>query len=41
MDEKYFAKKVEAKWQKKWTETGAFEGSHSDQPKFYQLEMLP
>ncbi|MEO5859078.1 MAG: class I tRNA ligase family protein, partial [Pyrinomonadaceae bacterium] len=41
MDEKYFAKKVEAKWQKKWAETGAFEATHSDQPKFYQLEMLP
>ncbi len=24
MDEKYFAKKIEAKWQKKWAETQAF-----------------
>src|SRR5687768_17991871 len=42
MDEKYFAKKIEQKWQKKWAETGAFEASaESDKPKFYQLEMLP
>lgn len=42
MDEKYFAKKVEAKWQKKWAETGAFEAKiGGDKPKFYQLEMLP
>ncbi len=44
MDEKYFAKKIEQKWQRKWTETGAFEAeaeSCDDKPKFYQLEMLP
>ncbi|MBV9215317.1 MAG: leucine--tRNA ligase, partial [Acidobacteria bacterium] len=42
MDEKYFAKKVEQKWQKKWADTGAFEAEAGDpRPKFYQLEMLP
>ena len=42
MDEKYFAKKVEQKWQKKWLESGAFEAEIDDtRPKFYQLEMLP
>jgi len=42
MDEKYFAKKIEQKWQRKWAESGAFEAEiGGDQPKFYQLEMLP
>lgn len=42
MDEKYFAKKVEAKWQKKWARSGAFEAkADGGKPKFYQLEMLP
>ena len=42
MDEKYFAKKIEAKWQKKWLESGAFNADIDDEkPKFYQLEMLP
>lgn len=41
MDEKYFAKKIEAKWQKKWAESGAFEAKPDERPKFYQLEMLP
>ncbi len=42
MDEKYFAKKIEAKWQAKWAESGAFEAEISDEkPKFFQLEMLP
>ncbi|HQU93118.1 MAG TPA: leucine--tRNA ligase, partial [Pyrinomonadaceae bacterium] len=41
MDEKYFAKKVEAKWQKRWAETGAFVAKKDERPKFYQLEMLP
>ena len=42
MDEKYFAKKIEEKWQKKWAETGAFETEVDDaKQKFYQLEMLP
>ncbi|MFN2412899.1 MAG: class I tRNA ligase family protein, partial [Pyrinomonadaceae bacterium] len=42
MDEKYFAKKIEAKWQKRWAESGAFEAeADNSRPKFYQLEMLP
>src|SRR5438552_230342 len=42
MDEKYFAKKIEQKWQKKWAETGAFNAEIDDErPKFFQLEMLP
>lgn len=44
MDEKYFPKKVEQKWQQKWADSGAFEceaESCDDRPKFYQLEMLP
>ncbi|MGD9628700.1 MAG: leucine--tRNA ligase [Pyrinomonadaceae bacterium] len=42
MDEKYFAKKVEAKWQKKWDEARAFEVAvEPEMPKYYQLEMLP
>ncbi len=42
MDEKYFAKKIEQKWQKKWAESKAFEAAVDDaKPKFYQLEMLP
>ncbi len=42
MDEKYFAKKIEDKWQTKWRESGAFEAEIDDaKPKFYQLEMLP
>ena len=42
MDEKYFAKKIEQKWQKKWAESGAFHAEiDADKPKFYQLEMLP
>lgn len=42
MDEKYFAKKVEAKWQARWKERGTFNAEISvDRPKFYQLEMLP
>src|SRR5690606_25263471 len=37
-----FAKKIEAKWQRIWAETGAFEAEAGDErPKFYQLEMLP
>ena len=30
MDEKYFAKKIESKWQTKWAETGAFETEIDD-----------
>ncbi|MEO8572863.1 MAG: leucine--tRNA ligase [Pyrinomonadaceae bacterium] len=42
MDEKYFAKKVERKWQAKWAESRVFEAEIDDErPKFYQLEMLP
>src|SRR4051794_39748946 len=42
MDEKYFAKKIEGKWQKRWIESGAFNADIDDErPKFYQLEMLP
>jgi len=42
MDEKYFAKKIEDKWQKKWAESRVFEAEiDEDKPKFYQLEMLP
>src|SRR5215203_5242243 len=42
MDEKYFAKKIEDKWQNKWRESGAFEAEiDNERPKFYQLEMLP
>ncbi len=42
MDEKYFAKKIEQKWQEKWAESKAFEASmESEKPKFYALEMLP
>jgi leucyl-tRNA synthetase len=42
MDEKYFAKKIESKWQKKWAESKAFEAEiDEERPKFYQLEMLP
>ncbi len=42
MDEKYFAKKVERKWQDKWAESRVFEAEiGGDRPKFYQLEMLP
>ena len=42
MDEKYFAKKIEKKWQKNWAEKGAFHAEiDTTRPKFYALEMLP
>ena len=42
MNEKYFPEVIEAKWQKHWDETRAFEVSDGDaRPKFYCLEMLP
>lgn len=42
MDEKYFAKKIEQKWQRKWADANAFHAEAGDErPKFYQLEMLP
>ena len=42
MDEKYFADKVEEKWQRRWEETGAFSAEPDPaREKFYCLEMLP
>ena len=42
MDEKYFAKKIEQKWQRKWADADAFHAEAGDErTKFYQLEMLP
>ncbi|MEO6051933.1 MAG: leucine--tRNA ligase [Pyrinomonadaceae bacterium] len=42
MDEKYFAKKIEQKWQRKWADSGAFHAEiDENRPKFFQLEMLP
>jgi leucyl-tRNA synthetase len=42
MDEKYFAQKIERKWQKRWEERGTFEAKIDDtREKFYCLEMLP
>src|ERR1044072_2364632 len=42
MDEKYFAQKIEQKWQRRWMESGAFEAEvDTSKPKFYCLEMLP
>ncbi|MCA1591602.1 MAG: leucine--tRNA ligase [Acidobacteria bacterium] len=42
MDEKYYAEKIEEKWQKHWRQTGAFEVEPDDaRPSFYCLEMLP
>ena len=42
MDEKYFPKKIEQKWQAKWADGRVFEVQIDDErPKFYQLEMLP
>ena len=42
MDEKYFAQKIEDKWQTRWRESGAFEAEIDEaKPKFYALEMLP
>src|ERR1044072_4947455 len=45
MDEKYFSKKIEEKWQRRWAETGYFNAEIAEagdtRPKFYQLEMLP
>ena len=42
MDEKYFAKKIEQKWQQKWADSGAFKAEiDATRPKFYALEMLP
>ena len=42
MDEKYFAQKIEKKWQNIWAEKGTFNAEiEGAKPKFYQLEMLP
>ena len=44
MDDKYFAKKIEKKWQAIWAESKAFEAEpdpDGGKPKFYALEMLP
>ncbi len=42
MDEKYFAQKIERKWQTRWAERGTFEANmDADGEKFYCLEMLP
>ncbi len=42
MDEKYFAQKIEQKWQKRWAESGTFETKvDPEKEKFYCLEMLP
>ena len=42
MDEKYFPKQIENKWQQHWEQTKAFEAEEEDpRPKFYCLEMLP
>ncbi len=42
MDEKYFAKKTEDKWQRLWEENKTFEVEFDEtKPKFFALEMLP
>ncbi|MEJ7860626.1 MAG: leucine--tRNA ligase [Pyrinomonadaceae bacterium] len=42
MDEKYFAQKIEQKWQKRWAENKIFETEiDRSREKFYALEMLP
>lgn len=42
MDEKYFARKIEEKWQRKWSAEGTFKAApDTGKTKFYQLEMLP
>ena len=42
MDEKYFAQKIEQKWQKRWAENKTFEAEiDNTRLKFYALEMLP
>src|ERR1043166_2977983 len=43
MDEKYFAEKIEEKWQRAWEESGAFEveAGAGREKRFYCLEMLP
>lgn len=42
MDEKYFAQKIEQKWQRRWAENKTFETEVDEsREKFYALEMLP
>src|SRR5215203_4834565 len=42
MNEKYFAQKIESKWQKRWMENRTFEAKvDTTKEKFYCLEMLP
>ncbi|MDQ3322377.1 MAG: leucine--tRNA ligase [Acidobacteriota bacterium] len=42
MDEKYFAQKIERKWQRRWAENKTFETkADATKEKFYVLEMLP
>jgi leucyl-tRNA synthetase len=42
MDEKYYAQKIEQKWQRRWAENKTFEVEADDRrEKFYALEMLP
>ncbi|HZI17026.1 MAG TPA: leucine--tRNA ligase [Pyrinomonadaceae bacterium] len=43
MDERYFAEKIEEKWQARWVEARAFEADAdpSREKRFYCLEMLP
>ncbi len=42
MDEKYFAQKIEQKWQRRWAENRTFETRvDAAREKFYALEMLP
>lgn len=42
MDEKYFAQKIERKWQQRWAENRTFEADADEtRKKFYALEMLP
>lgn len=42
MDEKYFAQKIERKWQRRWAERGTFQAKMDDtREPFYCLEMLP
>jgi leucyl-tRNA synthetase len=42
MDEKYFAQKIERKWQNRWAENKTFEADADEtKKKFYALEMLP
>ncbi len=42
MDEKYFAQKIEQKWQQRWADNKTFETAMDDKrEKFYALEMLP